>query len=295
MKVLIIMSLLLIAQSKTLRKKVNTVSVYVPEEIENDFPEEIENDIPEEIEGDDELFPEIRGEEVEDREVKIRAHESNSPQVGAMIGVEWEIRGIQVTESKRGRMPRSATNDGPRAYPSCVRSGRILWKCPGFGEVAADQTNVQSVTASGCAEYVSDPIPVREYNERFPTMAKAVSDQISKIPTVSRRINTVLSASELTPNLDPEKSTNCQSSSESSVKRGRPTKPVPQVTFSTSLAGLNRLDVASYLDDRKAKNTWQSCKDWCKAQTGVDTVDTRHADMTFKGFCTLVRTKICHF
>ena len=94
--------------------------------------------------------------------------------------------------------------------------------------------------------------------------------------------------SELIPNSDPEKSTDCQMSTFSYVKKQSTNMPSPQLTFSTSLSGMNQLNLQNYIQDSDATTSWSTCQSWCLEQEGVS---TPHADMTFQGFCTLA----CHY
>ena len=123
----------------------------------------------------------------------------------------------------------------------------------------------------------------------MPLMAKAVDTQIQKIKTTRKSISSVFSGKELEPETDPEKSTDCATSANSYVKIGTLNMPSPQLTFSTSLAGLNRLDIAANLKDSTAKSTWAGCKTWCEAQD--PNLAGPHLDDTFMGFCTLA----CHY
>ena len=145
------------------------------------------------------------------------------------------------------------------------------------------------IEASGCAEYVSDPIPVKKYNRLMPRMAEAVRTQIQRIGTSRDLIKNVFSSEALEPETDPEKNTDCVTSTYSYVKKGALKMPSSQLTFSTSLAGLNRLDIAANIMDSTAKSSWAGCKTWCRTQDRD--VARPHLDDTFMGFCTLA----CHY
>lgn len=241
---------------------------------------DLREDVPADVmPGDATLSPE---EEVGDDGAKpVKA-----PQIGGMLGVEIEIRYVRVVESHD--LAKSQNKNTKRyAKPRCVLNGRPMWRFEG-GIVAADQVlpspfDPRAMKTEGCAEYVSDPIPVSRFIAGIKRVGRGIEADMAKLSTMRAPIASTMDAVG-----------GCVERSVPAYAKLLPPPglPAPQLTFSTSLAGLNLLDIESVFHSQKARETWTECKVWCRdrAVEFCASCDTRNAN-AFEAFCTLS----CHY
>lgn len=185
-------------------------------------------------------------------------------QVGAKIGLEAEIRWLEANDEDS----------------KCVQSGKPMWKFA-QGEVVADQTHAHGSSGTGgCAEYVTNPIPVNDFEATISKIGKNIKAQLAKVSSSAKKIGDVGFDFPAAPGTDCQTNTGARVMKLSSSTNGISV----QLTFSTTLAGMDGLKIEDYMAYQPMKKRWKDCREgYCQTECGSDKV--------CRGFCTMV----CHY